>query len=49
MLYCFYTQKGVAHQNSKPSKILINNQRKDPGIKVKLVFWKILGKYCAGN
>ena len=35
MVYCFYTQKG-AHRDLKPSNILISNQRKDPGIKVKL-------------
>ena len=32
----FLHSKGVAHQDLKPSNILISNQRRDPGIKVKL-------------
>ena len=28
--------KGVAHSDLKPSNILISDQRKDPGVKVKL-------------
>ena len=46
----FLHSKGVAHRDLKPSNILICNQRKDPGVKVKLCdFGESWGKYCAGD